>query len=397
MSKRFVLFMLLAAMVLSLLAGCNRGSENIETTLPTEVTTEPTQVTVPTTTAPPTTLPPETTAPQPPAFPMGITGSKTNGTFRSISLNMSAFCNTYPFGENILLCIPQNGRYKICSLKDGSILASKSNGNPANSVTVTDDQIIYYSLTTRKITFLDGNLDVVKTIDVSVSADVSDMLFSQDGTKAYYCTDQHTLVEWNLETSEERVIPVYGPPVWALSGLYFNDSILRFWGKESGDDYYGFVKLDTGAYLGKDTAMTRLQDWDNSYYLSRGYRGTVERLVVQDGAYKYMTPKDHGKQSSYSTVLPQLNSFFTLSYDYEKTVVVLDLYDLATKQRTASLTVDLGGEFGSSAKVFADPSGEYIWMCMKVSNQYNSYDMILYRWDFHANAIEDTAVYGYGG
>lgn len=63
MLKRFVSFMLLGAMILLLSAGCNKSNENVETTLPTEATTEPTQATAP----PPTTLPPETTeAAEPP-------------------------------------------------------------------------------------------------------------------------------------------------------------------------------------------------------------------------------------------------------------------------------------------------------------------------------------------
>ncbi len=398
MLKRFVSFALLGAMILLLSTGCNTENPGVETTLPTEVTTEPTLATVPPTTSPPpTTLPPETTAPPAPKeFPMGTTGTRTGGALRSLTLGMKIHCETYLFGENVLLCQPVEGRYQIVSLEDGSVLAKNYKANPANSVTVTEDQIIYYSLIAQKIFFLDRNLEVVKSVAVSASADVSDMVFSQDGTKAYF-TDYHSIVELNIETGEERVIPVYGPSIWALSGLYFDDTILRYWGKEDGNDYYAFVNLATGGYLGKDNNMTGLQVWDNNYYLSRAYNGTVERLVVQDGAYKYMIPKDHGKRSCYSTVLPQLNSFFTLSYDYEKTEVVLDLYDLATKQRTASLTVDLRGEFGSSAKVFVDPSGEYIWMCMKVGNQYNSYDMNLYRWDYRANAIEDTTVYGYGG
>lgn len=397
--QKFILSAVICVLFVALIVTiCTFTGTKNDITDPTTETTLSTEATVLTTTSPPaTTLPHETTVPPAPKeFPMGTTGIRTSGALRSVTPDMEISCETYPFGGNALLCKPIEGRYQIISLKDGSVLAENSNAAPANSVTVTDDQIIYYSLTARKVFFLNKNLVVVKSVDVPVSNDVSDMFFSQDGRKAYFGTDQHTIVEWNLETNDERVIPVYGPPIWALAGLHFNDSILRFWGKEDGEDYYGFVKLDTGAYLGKDTAMTVLQDWDNNYYLSRGYRGNVERLVVQDGAYKYMIPKDHGKGGCYSTVVPQLNSFFTLSYDYDKTVVVLDLYDLATKQRTSSLTVDLGGEFGSSAKVFADPSGEYIWLCLKVGNIFNSFDMILYRWDFRANAIEDTTVYGYG-
>ncbi len=403
MLKRIASFILLGAMLLLLPAGCNAPITNDETTLPTEVTTEPTQATVPATTAPPpATLPPETTAPPAPQdFPMGTIGARTNGTLRSCTVYTELVCKVYPFGKNVLLCYPQQGRYYIVSLQDGSVLASMTDATWVNTVTVTDDQIIYYSLSERQITFLDMNLQVLKRVDVSVSDDVSDMKFSQDGTKAYYRLDYYNIGELNIETGEERVIPVYGPEIHSLSGLHFEDTVISYWGKNwdkwLGESYYAFVNVETGAYLGMDNCISRFRSWDNGYYLCRAQYGSViEQRIVHDGAYTYMTPKDHGKRIKDHWVLPQLNSFFTLSGDTEKAELILDLYDLNTKRRTASITAPVRLEFETVSGLFCDPSGEYIWLILR-SGTYPNYQMVLYRWDFKANAIEDTTVYGYGG
>ncbi len=398
MWKRFVSFTLLGAMILSLSTGCNTESPGVETTPPTEVTTEPTQATAPTTTSPPpTTLPPETTAPkatQPVIVHFGSPVAGTSGALRFLPLDTKVYHEAYPFGENILLCTPQEGRYQVRSSKDGSVLASITDTNRANTVTVTEDQIIYYSLSDRQITFLDMDLQVLKRVGVSVNDDVSDMKFSQDGTKAYYRIDYHTIGELDIETGEERVIPVHGPQIFSLSRFRFEGSVLSYWGKENGDDYCAFINVETGAFLGMDSNITRFKPWGNGYYLGRATMGYAEHLVVQDGTYKYMTPENHGMRIYEATVIPLLNSFFTVSADDDKAVIILDLYDLTTKRRTSSLTI--AAKCNSVSTVSADASGEYIWLRL-TTGVFPNTQTALYRWDYRANAIEDTAVYGYGG
>ena len=333
--------------------------------------------------------PPESTAdPEPslPTFPMGDTGAATDGALRSLPLDIGSYCNSYIWGDTLLFY--NANRCQVRSLQDGSLLTS-TYGVISNSATVTDEWIIGYVLTTQQIVFRDKNLEVVKTVDVDVGDDVSEMLFSQDGSKAYYhIYPSNTIVELNIQTGEKREIPVDGAPIWILSALEFEDSVLRYWGREDHQNYYAFVDLSSGEYLGKDTQMTKLQTWDNGYYLCRAGADKTEHRIVIESTERYIEPQKHENLYYNTWALPQVNGLFALHSSPESSTVILELYDLTTGECTNSLTANLGQPYQHSAEVFADPSGEYIWLCLKIGPTSN-YQMVLYRWDFQANAVTE--------
>ncbi len=374
------LFALLLILCLLLCSCAPAISGAPESTPPSEEpTATPTQPTEP---------PTQPTEPLPPDFSMGDTGAVTDGALRALPLDMDIYCDAYLWGEAVLLHNSQQFTFQLRSLQDGRILATCKAG--ANSITVTDQWLIYYAVTQKQIVFRDKNLEVVKTVDVDVSDDVAEMLFTQDGSKAFYhIYDSNTIVELDIQTGDKREIPVDGPQIWLLSDLHFEDSILRYWSKEDGSGCYGFVDLTTGKYLGKDPTITRFQSWDKGYYMCRAHSGNiVEHRMVSNGTGCGIMPQDRGMNCSETVPLPELDSFFTLSCHYESPTVILDLYNRNTNACTASLTVDLGQPYQQCTAVFADPSGEYIWLCMKVGNT-SDYQMVLYRWDFRANAVTE--------
>lgn len=332
--------------------------------------------------------PPESTAdPEPslPTFPMGDTGAVTNGALRSLPLNIGTYCNAYLWGETVLLHNSQQFTFQLRSLQDGRILATCKAG--ADSITVTDQWLIYYAFTQKQIVFRDKNLEVVKTVDVDVSDDVSKVLLSQDGSKAFYHDDpSNTIIELDIQTGEKREIPVDGAPIMTLSGFAFN--ALYYWGKADHQDYYAFVDLSSGEYLGKDTQMTKLQTWDNGYYLCRAGADKTEHRIVIESTERYIEPQKHENLYCNTWALPQVNGLFALHSSPESSTVILELYDLTTGECTNSLTANLGQPYQHSAEVFADPSGEYIWLCLKIGPTSN-YQMVLYRWDFQANAVTE--------
>lgn len=324
------------------------------------------------------------TEPSLPTFPMGDTGAVTNGALRSLPLDIGVYCDSYVWGDTLLF---YNANHcQVRSLQDGSLLASAP-GVGANSATVAEDFIIYYALTKHQIVFRDRSLETIKTVDVDVSDDVSEMLFSQDGSKAFYHDyPSNTIIELDIQTGEKREIPVDGAPIMTLSGFAFNT--LYYWGKADHQDYYAFVELSSGEYLGKDTQMTKLQTWDNGYYLCRAGAGKTEHRIVRESTERYIEPQEHENLYYNTWALPQVNGLFALHSSPESSTVILELYDLTTGECTNSLTANLGQQYQQCADVFADPSGEYIWLCMKVGTPDNC-QMVLYRWDFQANAVTE--------
>lgn len=333
----------------------------------------------------PTEPPTQPTEPLPPDFPMGATGEQTDGALRCLPLDMGVYCDAYLWGDTVLLHNSQLFTFQLRSLQDGSILATCKTGT--NSLTVTDQQLIHYAFTQKQIVYRDKNLEVVKTVDVDVSDEVTEMLFSQDGSKAFYhIYPSNTIVELDIQTGDKREIPVDGAPIWSLSGFAFNT--LYYWGKENNQDYYAFVELSSGEYLGKDTQITKLQTWDNGYYLCRAENSRAKHQIVIESTERYIEVRDHEDLHYNIWALPQVNSLFALHSGYESSAAILELYDLTTGACTASLTVNLGQPYQQCTAVFADPSGEYIWLCLKVGNT-SDYQMILYRWDFQANAVTE--------
>ena len=396
--QTFLLTTVIILAVASLIiVGCTFTGAKEETIDPTTETKSPTESTLPTqiTIPPETSLPTEPQASEAPTFPMGEMGQKTEGVLRSMTMAGTHIC-AGPFAGNLLLYEPQSGSYQLRSLVDGHVIAKASDARVANTATVTEDQIIYFAVIHRKIVFRDSNLEVTKVLDFDLNDTVSDMIFSQDGKKAYYSPDAHTIVELDLHTMEERWIDVPNSSVWSLTGVLFGDTILSYWGRNSQGDYTAFIDLKTGTYLGQDS-MT-LQTWGNNYYMIRSENGKTEHRVVIDESTRYLNPNDYDGKNCKATVLPQLNSLFALCYDYyNPKVLILDLYDLDTKLRTASLTVELSEEFHSYAEVIADPSGEYVWLYLSIGDVYGGYRRMLYRWDYKACAVQDPIVYGYDG
>lgn len=360
-------------------AGKGRSDPSRDVTPPSENTTPEDPI------GPSADTPPESTAdpePSQPAFPMGSTGNTTDGALRSLPLDMGAYCNAHLWGDTILLYNASGSQLR--SLQDGSLLASGT-GIP-DSATVTEDFIIYYAMAAHKIVFRDRSLKSVKTVDADVSDEVTEMLFTQDGSKAYYhIYPANAIVELDIQTGEKREIPVDGAPIWMLSALEFEDSVLRYWGKEDNQTYWAFVDLESGAYLGKDPTITRFQSWDNGYYLCRAENSSAKHQIVIESTEQYIDVHTHEDLLHNAWALPQLNSLFALHSNFESSTAILELYDFSTRECTASLTVDLGAPY-HSADVFADPSGEYIWLCMKVGSESN-YNVVLYRWDYKANAV----------
>lgn len=376
---RFRHFSALVLALCLLLTACAPGPSNsMDADLPSNApSTEPSQTTTPST-EPPT---------EPPIF--GTAVSETDGALRALPLDIGVYCDAYLWGDTVLLY--NDRKCQVRSLEDGSVLASAP-GVGANAITVTEDYIISYSLGRSQIIFRDKSLEIVKAVDVNVSVDVSETLFSQDGSKAYYhIYPSNAIVELDIQTGQEREIPVDGAPIWMLSGLEFEGSVLRYWGKEDNQDYWAFVDLATGTYLGKDPTITRFQSWDGGYYLCRAENGQIfDQRMVSNGTGNGIAPQDRGTDFSDTWPLPQLDSFFTFSYSQESSTVILDLYNRKSNDCIASLTVDLGLRYQNSAEVFVDPSGQFIWLCLKVDDHStNNNQMILYRWDYQANATTE--------
>ena len=370
-------------LALCLLCGCTPApSGDLVSDAPSFTPSQPTEPSTPPTDPPTEPTEPPTQPTEPPVFGAAVSG--TDGALRALPLNIGVHCETYVWDDTVLLY--NDRRCQVRSLEDGSILQSGP-GVGANQVTVTEDYIIFYRMSQSQIIFWNRSLETVKTVDVNVSVDVSEMLFSPDGRRAYYHVyPSNTIIELDIQTGQKREIPVDGAPIWMLSGLEFEGSVLRYWGKEDNQDYWAFVDLITGTYLGKDPTITRFQSWDNGYYLCRAQNGhIIDQRMVSNGTGNGIAPQDRGTDFSETWPLPQIDSFFTFSYSQEGSTVILDLYDRKSNDCTASLTVDLNQPYQHAADVFMDPSGEYIWLCMKVGNTGN-YQMVLYRWDFRASA-----------
>ena len=379
--KFFVLIL-----ALCLLCGCTPApSGDLVPDAPSFTPSQPTEPPTPPTEPPTEPTEPPTQPTEPPVFGTAVSG--TDGALRALPLDIGIYSNARLWGDTMLFY--NAARCQIRSLQDGSLLADAP-GIDANRVTLTDDYIIYYIYPKHQIVFRDKNLETVQIINATVDQDAGDMVFTQDGKTAYYADISDHLVEHDVQTNEERWIPVEDSEIWGVTGLHFNESILSYWGKENGKEYTAFVDLKTGKYLGKDSTITRFQSWDGGYYLCRAENGQIfDQRMVSNGTGNAIMPQDRGTDFAETWALPQLDSFFTLSFNQEGSTVTLDLYKRTTNKCTASLTVDLGQQYQHSGNVFVDPSGQFIWLCLKVGNGTNNNQMVLYRWDFQANTTTE--------
>lgn len=376
-----------------LLCGC--GVITPDVTIPTTAASEPPDTTTPTQPMPTEDAshnqPEETTLPQstePEGWTPGSVEAQTDGALLSWTLKDSAMEGFCFLGQDLLLFC-NNGlstELRLLSVEDMQVKASvklKGNGSYSDkqSWQVTEDGFAYYATYSKRIIFLDDQLQEVRS--VPVPEDIKEKAaLARNLEKAYY-SDGWKIHALDLQSGESKPLVETGGYVNDLRVL-FHDTVLMYrdsWGKTF------FLSAQTGQVIGSCGWIDDIITGADHYFLAQVTDDHQEYLFGTFGEKPGAFVPDKVFLYSYYGYLPERNA--VVFRDEKDKNDVFDYYDLTTGKRTASLRVDLGSvQWCTSMK--EDPSGDYVWFATKDANYEN---LKLYRWEVGATPIADDQVY----
>lgn len=206
-------------------------------------------------------------------------------------------------------------------------------------------------------------------------------LLSEDRNTLYYCTAA-SIRALDIKSGISRVLKESTYPVQTVSEILLQDSVLHCRLEEAGNQRSLFLCTNTGNTLGVSDKIQHITSWETHFCAS-----------LEEG-------KNHpiifgNSSNSQSLILPEYGtSTFILSNPYQilSTVplsagkIQLNLYDLQTGLRTASLNLSASG-IPRSAVSLSDGS---IWF-LKYDENYGC--DTLYRWNPELSPIIDPMRY----
>lgn len=349
-------------LILTLLVGCVANPP-----------TEPSQPTQPQTDPP--TEPPAPTL----YVPQGDLEQQTAGAVRSYPLN--AYCDgmirmgdrvvLYYLGEQMTMKVYTGDNLALDQVTSHHI-AMPAN---ANGVRVTEHGIFYFDPGTNTVVILNNQLrekyrgELPEGIQgIPVVNDTMDTV--------YFCTAEGIRF-LDLNTGIAHLLRRQEQYSGILMDICFGgDLLMCAVTQQDGTLAMEFISTETGLQAGKDPALRWVETLGDQYFLMRYDSGEQYLFGQQDQTEKFEFLKPEGD----ATILAALELGGILRITRQENSYVMDLYDLETGLRKASVTLE-GLE--QLRNVTADPRG-YVWFLDADT---------LYRWDVLDSTVEDETVY----
>lgn len=201
-------------------------------------------------------------------------------------------------------------------------------------------------------------------------------LLSSDGQTLYYCTSD-AIRALDLGSGISRVLKEASYPVQGLSGLLLGDTVLQISITEASGQWRTlFLSTKTGQLLQSHDGNINPVTFGTTYMAST-QEGSLQSVLYgrTDGPAMVLHPRDWGH------LFFLKDRFQMVSVVPEMGYATLDLYNLETARRTASLKLPEE----STPRSVTQTSDGRIWIL-------TSQELIL--WDWSASPVEDSTLYG---
>lgn len=290
-----------------------------------------------------------------------------------------------PMGENLILfCGTESTTLRLLNTQSMEETACYPTGFVLMSENFTirphKSGISYFDTPAMETVVLDQALQEILRIPAP-EAMLGTPLLSSDGQTLYYCTAD-AIRALDLRSGISRILKQAAYPVQGLSGLLLGDTVLQVSITETSGQWRTlFLSTETGQLLQSYDGNVNPVTSDSSYLASIG-EGTLQSVLFGhiDGATMALHPRDWGRVSFLC------NRFQAVTASPVIEGTTLDLYDLDTGKRTASLT--LSG-FSATGSVSQAADGK-IWI---LSMQEETGASVLTLWDPAASATDDSTQY----
>jgi len=331
-----------------------------------------------------------TECPVPEEAPVGLSFQElpdsigSDGALTAYSLSGGEISGILPFGQGFLLVSEQEG---------GCVLTAASGSDPADTSSLVLDfelteqdcalhnngkMVSYFDPAAMQTVVLNESLQELYRIDAPEDL-MGAPLLSEDCGTLYYCTSD-SIRAFDMNSGISRLVKAVAYPFQTVSGLLLNDSVLQVEISENGENRTLFLSADTGARLA-NRADHPVIVTSGTVYGAKLPAGTGELLLFGDAAEapKVLTPRYPEGRSFF----PGGSSAVITAFSPEADQTILDLYDLRSGLRTASLTTaqELAPDHFCCA-----PDGT-VWFA---AHHPEHGGQMLFRWDPAASSVEES-------
>ena len=358
------------AVLLLLLCGCAAPGQS-ETTIPSQTTLAPTEVTEPTGIY----------------VPFSDLEAQTGGTVR-LFLPQDGSCYGMRTMGNDVLVFSGTESTVLTRYAGEQLFPVASAELPCRiepddrSFQISANGITYYNPESREVVFLDNDLKEVRRLGMSADM-VGKPVLSSNRMQVYYCTAGAVRV-YDTATGLDKLLKTISYHEQSVEDILMNDTVLRCsLVDDRGQEYTIFLSTQTGELLSQIHSGMDVVTQGDMFY-AENPEGIRDLLVFgrvgEDPSM--LTPSD---PFALSWFLAKSHSLLTATVTQEHTR--LDYYDLSTGLRTA--TVELpAGISPESAEVRGD-AGEILVM----ANDQMGDALGILSWQKDANPALDETVY----
>lgn len=348
-------------------------------------TTEPTQ--------PPTLDTTETT--EPPLHtlyqPDSPVQTQTAGAVRQYAVPDGQCQLLLPLGDGILVVSTKAAGEEtemiltVISGQEAAVTASKHLYTDLQSFLATlqplPQGLGYYDSTKGCAVILDSRLQELGRY--SLPADMQGLPVLSDMGNAVYYTNGSQLRALELQTGVPRLLREYTYPELLPERVFGGDALLSCSITEAdGSSYTAFVSAKNGQILGTDSTLYTLQGTREAFFLHRKEASVTEYLFgeLEEPVQSFFP----AEENAVCYWLPEQSRMLTVFAESDH-VQVLDLYDLTTGLRTASLPLeDIGYIFAAA------PAGDGIWL---LGRDIALESDVLYFWDGSSQLTQEQTRY----
>lgn len=332
-------------------------------------------------TSEPSTEPTTTEAPDPGLYvPDSAIEQQTGGAVRLYGLEESKYTWITAMGSKLLLASGEKTTDLTVLMGDKcqtAATASVDTDLAAASLQITTMGLAYYSETKNSVIYLDGDLRQLDSVPLPEDA-AGKVLIDPKNDNIYYCTaDQIRALD--PDTGISRLIRKQSCQSQDLLGIHFDGTVLSCRVTDlSGEEGIVYFSGQTGEALSNDQKIIALSTYEKKYFALR-----------QDGAVRQQI---FGSVSDTVTarslnLTGDLKAVLSLGGVVKCAVtengLVLDLYDLESGRRSASVTLPGVTEVTS---ITADKNS--LWMLA-----FEGAVQRLYRWDVQESLVDDETVF----
>ena len=239
--------------------------------------------------------------------------------------------------------------------------------------------LAYYDAANHTVVFLDTQLR--ETHQISLPADATSPVVSQDGKQIYYCMGNEIRAV-DITRKLSRLVKTQNVEKQTLVGTCFDGKILVCNAKNAtGVAETLYISTENGQTLKKENDIRKLYTYENSYLAERMDGVIFQRIVgTLNGEAKHLNTDD-----AYLADALELGG--VIGYGNTNDGLQLNFYDISSGKKTAAVTLPAVGQ---PQAVLADKWSGCVWLMV---SDPAAGGVRLLRWNVKLSQVKDDGQY----